>query len=386
MTRFMQLQKSSKRPCQSFYLSQCSSPDCGLDHTPLDANITNIFAIGARQIPCEKGSECRDEGCILGHHCQVRYCDNKDCKFPAALHNLDMTTVQPPAAPAATATATILPRPRRKVVRTTWSSKPKDTIEHVSAANAARPGAQHAGSDKKQNRHNSRQTTPSQRSSSPGRASRQSDKSITNWQAFAEASAADHKRPQHTQNATANASTPLVTTVAPAGFDLIDFDYEDRLEATSEQEKAVESAAALRRNAMARSGTSSPAHPRSEQSSARSVPDLLDTAEVSAESSDELPPPTAAAEADTMFKDIAQLMTGNFFGTLHNKPATTPTPAATKFGAFGSRVRGGPAVSDDNVRPWLDTFDVVDDVDLYAQQMIDREYQQRIDSDVESEL
>ena len=208
---------------------------------------------------------------------------------------------------------------------------------------------------------------------------------MNNWQAFAEASAADHNAPHHHPVTIGNASTAPITTVAPAGFDLIDFDYEDRLETAGEQGQAVDFAAALRRNAMARSGTSSPAHVQGDQKSAPSVPDPLDTAEVSAECSDELPATTTTEETELMFKDIAQLMTGNFFGTLHKKMTSTPRLAATKFGASGGREREA-SVSNDNVRPWLDTFDVVNDVDEYAQRMMDRSYEQKVDSDVESEL
>jgi len=187
-------------------------------------------------------------------------------------------------------------------------------------------------------------------------------------------------------------------TVAPAGFDLIDFDFEDRA-GVQEREQAVDYATALRRTAVARSGTSSPAQAQTERSPARSNPDLLDTAagdtddvdarevdandvdaaEPSAESSDECP---AKASADTLFKDIAELMTGNFFDTLPRKTVSTPSSAAEKLGTSAHA-----QVPDDIVRPWLDTFHIVDDVDEYAQRMMERSYEHReVESDVESEL
>jgi len=266
LVRFMRLQNGPSPPCQSFFLSQCVSAGCGLDHTPLDASMTNIFAIGARQIPCQTGSECRDEGCTLGHHCQMRYCDNKDCKFPAALHNNDMIAALPPApaspSPALTAASVLGPSRPRKVVKTTWSSKPKDTIEYVSAgASTTRlPGSRHSSPVKKQPKSSTRQNTPSHTGSSPacsvsnGRID--STKSIDSWKAFAAASHVEHTRP----NNTPAASTPTgPATVAPAGFDLIDFDFEDRVGIGEVQEQTMDPAAVFRRAVLARSETSSPA-------------------------------------------------------------------------------------------------------------------------------
>jgi len=79
-------------------------------------------------------------------------------------------------------------------------------------------------------------------------------------------------------------------------------------------------------------------------------------------------------------------MAGDFFGTISRKSSSTPTPATKKL-ATASRACE-PSVPNDIVRPWLETFDIFDDVDEYAQRMRERDYQQeqRVDSDVESEL
>ena len=401
LVRFMRLQNGPSPPCQSFFLSQYVSAGCGLDHTPLDASMTNIFAIGARQIPCQIGSECRDEGCTLGHHCQMRYCDNKDCKFPAALHNNDMIAALPPApaspSPALTAASVLGPSRPRKVVKTTWSSKPKDTIEYVSAgASTTRlPGSRHSSPVKKQPKSSTRQNTPSHTGSSPacsvsnGRID--STKSIDSWKAFAAASHVEHTRPNNTPAASTSTGP---ATVAPAGFDLIDFDFEDRVGIGEVQEQAMDPAAVFRRTVLARSETSSPAQTQAQaQNQQHSVPELgdnaevsssdeVDAAEVSAESSDDIP---AKASANTLFRDIAELMAGDFFGTISRKSSSTPTPATKKLATAG-RARE-PSVSDDVVRPWLDTFDIVDDVDEYAQRMLEQSYEHReVESDVESEL
>jgi hypothetical protein len=387
--RYMQIPKTPM-PCPHFHLSHCGEEDCELSHAPLDAAMRNILAIGARQLPCENGANCRDEGCFFGHHCQIRYCDNEKCKFPRELHNIDRATALSPPA-ATTALNTVPPRPARKIVKALWSSKPKDTIEYVSAAGTNRPGSHHSSPARKQKGSRSRQTTPSQRSNSPPREV----KSINSWKAFAEASHVDATKQQHIPAIT---TLPAPATAAPPAFDLIDFDFEDRADVGDGRVHAVDFASALRRTAMARSGTSSPRQ-ATEQSPARPDPDLLNTPEAfsdevdAAEISSKKPAEAltvsamAFAETNTMFEDIAQLMAGNFFGTPPVKKTNTPTPAAKNLRTPDTSAPESSS-SDDIVRPWLSTFDVVDDVEEYAQGMMEREYEQeqRVDSDVESEL
>jgi len=205
----------------------------------------------------------------------------------------------------------------------------------------------------------------------------------------------EHTRPNYTPTAS---TTTGPATVAPAGFDLIDFDFEDRVGIGEVQEQAMDPAAVFRRTVLARSETSSPAQAQAQaQNEQHSVPELGDNAEVSssdevdaaevfAESSDDIP---AKASANTLFRDIAELMAGDFFGTISRKSSSTPTSATKKLATAG-RAREL-SVSNDVVRPWLDTFDIVDDVDEYAQRMMEQSYEHRevesdVESDVESEL
>jgi len=216
-------------------------------------------------------------------------------------------------------------------------------------------------------------------------------KSINSWNAFAEASHVEHTRPNHTPAAS---TTTGPATVAPAGFDLIDLDFEDRVGIGEVQEQAMDPAAVFRRTVLARSETSSPAQAQAQaHNEQHSVPELgdnvevsssdeVDAAEVSAESSDDLP---AKASANALFEDIAELMTGNFFGTLPRKTTSTSSPTIKQLATAG-RAREL-SVSNDVVRPWLETFDIVDDVDEYAQRMMEQSYEHReVESDVESEL
>jgi hypothetical protein len=95
--------------CNAHYLREdCPYPDgkCSHDHLyKTTAKELETLKLVARMSACIHGSECPDPKCIYGHRCPFpeskdasmrgKTCINgKNCRFPDAMHNMDMIAVR----------------------------------------------------------------------------------------------------------------------------------------------------------------------------------------------------------------------------------------------------------------------------------------------------
>ncbi|RAH80827.1 hypothetical protein BO86DRAFT_340745 [Aspergillus japonicus CBS 114.51] len=65
--------------------------DCGYSHGPLMEDEKLIYRRKLRLENCHTGPQCRDAGCLFGHHCS---CEEKACKFLPEMHHIDTSSVR----------------------------------------------------------------------------------------------------------------------------------------------------------------------------------------------------------------------------------------------------------------------------------------------------
>ncbi|KAL2151115.1 hypothetical protein VTH82DRAFT_6213 [Thermothelomyces myriococcoides] len=88
----LQARVKKKQVCNRFHLLRfCEAGDrCEYDHEPLDKDLLPALARLARSQPCSRRGECRLEGCIRGHICQIAECKCRGgkmhCRIPYAAH------------------------------------------------------------------------------------------------------------------------------------------------------------------------------------------------------------------------------------------------------------------------------------------------------------